>query len=123
GRRRSDGRGSQGLLMAGHDAALLDAIRTGIDIVEVVGELVVLKKAGASWKGLCPFHVEKTPSFQVNPSKRIFHCFGCGAGGDVFAFLMRQDRLSFPEAVRTLAQRAGVALPTERASGDTTRRE
>ena len=109
--------------MAGHDAAILDAIRSGIDIVEVVGELVVLRKAGANWKGLCPFHVEKTPSFTVNPAKRIYHCFGCGAVGDVFSFLMRQDRLSFPEAVRTLAQRAGVALPTERSAGDTSRRE
>jgi DNA primase len=109
--------------MAGHDSAVLDAIRTGIDIVEVVGEFVVLRKAGANWKGLCPFHVEKTPSFTVTPAKRIFHCFGCGAGGDVFSFLMRQDRLSFPEAVRVLAHRAGVPLPTERAAGDTGRRE
>ena len=81
-----------------------------VDIVEVVGRHVELKKAGINHKGLCPFHGEKTPSFMVNPRKGIFHCFGCGVGGDVFGFLMRQDRLSFPEAVRTLARQAGVAL-------------
>jgi DNA primase len=89
----------------------LDEIRSRVDIVEVVGQFVKLKRAGENWKGLCPFHTEKTPSFTVNPKRNIYHCFGCGAGGDAFSFLMRQDRVAFPEAVRILADRAGVALP------------
>lgn len=89
----------------------LDEIRSRVDIVEVVGQFVKLKRAGENWKGLCPFHTEKTPSFTVNPKRNIYHCFGCGAGGDAFSFLMRQDRVAFPEAVRTLAERAGVTLP------------
>src|SRR5439155_382296 len=80
----------------------------------LVGRFVNLKKAGEHWKGLCPFHTEKTPSFTVNPKRGIFHCFGCGVGGDAFSFLMRQDRLAFPEAVRILAERSGVELPKER---------
>jgi DNA primase len=89
----------------------LDEIRSRVDIVEIVGQFVKLKRTGENWKGLCPFHTEKTPSFTVNPKRNIYHCFGCGAGGDAFSFLMRQDRVAFPEAVRTLAERAGVALP------------
>src|SRR5260370_15059373 len=81
---------------------------------ELVGQSVNLKRAGENWKGLCPFHTEKTPSFTVNRKRGIFHCFGCGVGGDAFGFLMRQDRLAFPEAVRAVAQRAGVELPTQR---------
>jgi DNA primase len=100
--------------MAGYSPALLDEIRTGVDIVELVGRFVNLRKAGQNWKGLCPFHGEKTPSFTVNPAKGIFHCFGCGVGGDAFGFLMRQDKLTFPEAVRALARTAGVTLPEER---------
>jgi len=100
--------------MAGYSPALLDEIRTSVDIVDLVGRFVNLRKAGVNYKGLCPFHAEKTPSFTVNPKKGIFHCFGCGVGGDAFAFVMRQDRVSFPEAVRALAKAAGVALPEER---------
>ena len=85
-----------------------------MDIVELVGRFVNLRKSGQNYKGLCPFHGEKTPSFMVNPKKGIFHCFGCGVGGDAFGFLMRQDRLSFPEAVRALAKQANVALPEDR---------
>ncbi len=97
-----------------HFQALRDEVRSRVDIVDVVGQFVPLKRtAGANWKGLCPFHAEKTPSFNVNPSKGIFHCFGCGVGGDVFGFLMRQERLTFPEAVRVLARRAGVDVPDE----------
>lgn len=90
---------------------LLDEVRARIDIVELVGQVVNLRRAGENWKGLCPFHAEKTPSFTVNPKKGIFYCFGCHAGGDAFGFLMRQDRLAFPDAVRRLAARAGVDLP------------
>jgi DNA primase len=100
--------------VASYSSAVLDDIRAGVDIVEFVGRFVNLRKAGVNWKGLCPFHGEKTPSFMVNPKKGIFHCFGCGVGGDVFGFAMRQDRLSFPEAVRALAKTAGVTLPEER---------
>src|SRR5213078_3999889 len=100
--------------MAGYSPTLLDEIRTGVDIVELVGRFVNLRKAGVNYKGLCPFHAEKTPSFTVNRKKGIFHCFGCGVGGDAFAFLMKQDRVSFPEAVRALAKTTGVTLPEER---------
>lgn len=81
-----------------------------ISIVDVIGEYVSLKRSGSNFTGLCPFHGEKTPSFNVNPAREIFHCFGCGAGGDVFAFVMRIEGISFPDAVRKLAQRAGVAI-------------
>ncbi|MGH7343933.1 MAG: DNA primase [Candidatus Rokuibacteriota bacterium] len=108
-----------------YSQTLLDDIRAAVDIVDLVNRFVNLRKAGSRWKGLCPFHAEKTPSFTVNPQKGIFHCFGCGVGGDAFNFLMRQDRLSFPEAVRTLATSAGVALPDEHRarSGDSGREE
>jgi DNA primase len=109
--------------VASYSTAVLDDIRAGVDIVEFVGRFVNLRKAGANWKGLCPFHGEKTPSFMVNPKKGIFHCFGCGVGGDVFGFLMRQDRLSFPEAVRALAKTAGVTLPEERSAAPDSGRE
>ena len=101
-------------MAAGFSSQILDEIRSRVDMVELVGQSVNLKRAGENWKGLCPFHTEKTPSFTVNPKRGIFHCFGCGVGGDAFGFLMRQDRLGFPEAVRALAQRAGVELPTQR---------
>jgi DNA primase len=111
--------------MASYSQAVLDDIRAAVDLVEVVGRFVNLRKAGQNYKGLCPFHGEKTPSFMVNPRKGIFHCFGCGVGGDVFGFLMRQDRLSFPEAVRVLARQVGVALPDDRGPqpGDSGREE
>jgi DNA primase catalytic core len=82
-----------------------------VDIVEVIGDYVTLKKSGTNYKGLCPFHSEKTPSFTVSPTKGLFYCFGCQASGNVFRFLMRQDSLSFPEAVRLLADRYGVRRP------------
>jgi DNA primase len=91
---------------------VLDEIRARIDLVDLVGAVVPLKRAGERWKGLCPFHQEKTPSFTVHPKLGIFHCFGCHAGGDAFEFLRRHDRLEFPEAVRLLAERTGVALPS-----------
>src|SRR6266511_5733181 len=101
-------------MAGGFSAQILDEIRSRVDIVEIVGQSVNLKRAGEHWKGLCPFHSERTPSFTVNPKRGIFHCFGCGVGGDAFGFLMRQDRMAFPEAVRVLAERAGVELPTQR---------
>jgi DNA primase len=89
----------------------LQAIRERVSIVEVVSGYVTLKKAGRNYVGLCPFHSEKTPSFTVNDERGLFHCFGCGAGGTVFTFVMRADRIEFLEAVETLARRAGVTLP------------
>ncbi len=96
-----------------------EEIRTFADIVQVIGEHVQLKKAGAQFTGLCPFHREKTPSFKVFPQTQTFKCFGCGESGDVFAFVMKQQHLSFPEAMQELAARFGVELlspqPTEAA--------
>jgi DNA primase len=96
----------------------IEAIRNRIDIVDLVGRSVSLRQAGRSFKGLCPFHHEKTPSFQVNPQLGIFHCFGCNAGGNVFAFLMRHDNLTFPEAVRSLARECGIEVPEERGDAE-----
>jgi DNA primase len=95
----------------------LERVREASDIAAVVGEYVALRKAGARLSGLCPFHREKTASFYVNPSMQAFHCFGCGAGGDVFTFLMQHEKMTFPEAVRHLATRAGIALPDRRGPG------
>ena len=83
------------------------------DIVETIASYIPLKKAGRSFKANCPFHHEKTPSFVVNPDKQIFHCFGCGVGGNVISFVMKQDRLEFPEAVKALAQKVNIELPED----------
>ncbi|MCP4917738.1 MAG: DNA primase [Proteobacteria bacterium] len=88
----------------------IDAIRENTDIAQVVQRFVTLKRAGNSWKGLCPFHQEKTPSFHVIPHKNIFHCFGCGAGGDAFKFLMQLQGMSFIESVKELAGPAGITI-------------
>ena len=85
-------------------------VKNKLSVVEVVGESVSLKKAGTTYKGLCPFHGEKTPSFVVTPQRESWHCFGCGLGGDIFSFVMQRDGVTFPEALRTLAQRAGVEI-------------
>jgi DNA primase len=89
----------------------IDDLRLTANIVQVIQDYVPLKRAGATYKGLCPFHSEKTPSFHVNPDKGFFHCFGCGVGGDVFKFLQMHERIDFPEAVKLLAQKFGLALP------------
>lgn len=88
-------------------------LRERTDIVALVGEYVRLKKSGVSFKGVCPFHNEKTPSFYVHPQRRFFHCFGCGASGDALAFLMRLEGIPFPDALRRLADRAGIELPEQ----------
>jgi DNA primase len=88
----------------------VDEVRAASEIVKVVGDYVKLRKAGANMMGLCPFHQEKTPSFAVHPGKQIFHCFGCGVGGDVFKFIMLIENLSFGEALRRLAEKSGIAL-------------
>jgi DNA primase len=91
---------------------ILDEIRNRVDIVGIISEYVPLKPSGKGHKGLCPFHQEKTPSFMVDSEKQIFHCFGCGEGGNVFSFIMKMEKLNFPEAVKMLAEKAGVQLPT-----------
>ena len=88
-----------------------DKVKTQADIVRVVGEYVRLKKAGQNFTGLCPFHSEKTPSFAVHPVKQIYHCFGCGVGGDVFSFIMALEKCEFPEAVRLVAEKCGIPIP------------
>jgi len=89
-------------------------IKNSADIVDIVSEVVFLKKRGKNHVGLCPFHSEKTPSFTVSPQKQIFYCFGCGTGGNVFSFLMKQEGLSFPEAAGVLARRFGIEVPTQK---------
>lgn len=96
--------------MEGKTRSDLDEIRNRANIVEVVSEYVTLRKAGRNFVGLCPFHREKTPSFSVNPDKQIFYCFGCGEGGDVFSFLMKINNTGFPEALKLLAGKLGIAL-------------
>ncbi len=103
--------------MAGFEQTI-DQIKERIDIVSLVGSMVELKKSGRSLKGLCPFHSEKTPSFHVFPDQGSFHCFGCSASGDIFTFVMRTQNLDFGEALRRLAQQAGVALPEARQETD-----
>ncbi|MGD9042770.1 MAG: DNA primase [Desulfobacterales bacterium] len=88
-------------------------IKNAADIVDIVSEVVHLKKSGKNFLGLCPFHSEKTPSFSVSPEKQIYHCFGCGVGGNIFSFLMKHDGLAFPEAARTLARRYGIDIPAQ----------
>src|SRR5271170_7573554 len=100
--------------MAPFSDTQLEEVRSRADIVEVIGTHVRLRKAGRNFVGLCPFHGEKTPSFTVSREKGFFHCFGCGAGGTVYNFLMRMEGVTFPEAVRSLANRYGITLPEER---------
>ena len=93
-------------------------IKSKLPVVELVGETVALKRAGSAYKGLCPFHAEKTPSFIVNPDRESWHCFGCGKGGDVFTFVMERDGLEFREALTRLAEKAGVELSAQSARED-----
>lgn len=100
-----------------------ERVKQQADIVRVVGEYVRLKKSGQNFSGLCPFHQEKTPSFNVHPVKQIYHCFGCGVGGDVFKFVMELDKCTFPEAIRTVAEKCGIAIPRPRERSPEERRE
>jgi DNA primase len=100
-----------------------DRVKQQADIVRVVGEYVQLKKAGQNFRGLCPFHSEKTPSFNVHPVRQIYHCFGCGKGGDVFSFVMEMEKCEFPDAVRTVAEKCGIAIPSPKERSPEERRE
>ncbi len=91
----------------------ISEIKNAADIVDIISEVVRLNKTGKNFVGLCPFHSEKTPSFTVSPDKQIFHCFGCGEGGNIFSFLMKQDNLSYPEAIKELAKRCNIDLPRQ----------
>ena len=93
-------------------------VKDASQIVDIIGECITLKRAGANMKGLCPFHAEKTPSFMVNPARQSFHCFGCGEGGDVFSFMMKYYNLTFPETLKQLAQRYQITLPEKEFSAE-----
>jgi len=100
-----------------------ERVKQQADIVRVIGEYVRLKKSGQNFTGLCPFHAEKSPSFAVHPVKQIYHCFGCGVGGDVFKFVMEMDKVAFPEAIRVVAEKCGIAIPRPKASSPEERKE
>ncbi len=102
---------------------IIEEVRQSNDIVDIISQYVHLKRSGRNFFGLCPFHNEKSPSFSVSPDKQIFHCFGCGVGGNVFTFLMKIEGISFIEAVQTLAERANIQLPTFENSRDAAREE
>jgi DNA primase len=103
-------------------SGIVAEIKSKLPVVDLVGETVVLKRAGSAYKGLCPFHAEKTPSFIVSPDRESWHCFGCGEGGDIFTFLMRRDGVDFREALSRLAEKAGVELSERSAKEDRQRR-
>ena len=98
--------------MARYSDEIIDDVRQSNDIVDVISQYVRLKRSGRNYFGLCPFHNEKSPSFSVSPEKQIFHCFGCGVGGNVFTFLTKIEGINFVEAVQQLAERANIQLPT-----------
>lgn len=101
----------------------IEEVRQRVDIVEVISEYVVLKRAGKNYQGLCPFHSEKTPSFNVNPERQMFYCFGCHTGGNVFSFLMKKNNQTFPEVLQDVARRAGMELPEKELTQEEQRRE
>jgi DNA primase len=109
--------------VAGIPTETIEQVAAANDIVDVVGSYFPLRRAGANFKALCPFHQEKTPSFHVNPQRQTFHCFGCGVGGTVFRFVMEYEHLDFPAAVRKLGGRAGIPVIEERRSGGDENRE
>ena len=93
------------------DRSFIDDLLSRIDIVEIIGQTVQLKKHGSGYKGLCPFHAENTPSFNVSSSKQFYHCFGCGASGDIIKFLREHEGLTFMEAIEKLAVIANIEIP------------
>lgn len=105
--------------MVRYSEELIDEIKNKNDIIDIISQYVVLKRSGRNFFGLCPFHKEKSPSFSVSPDKQIFHCFGCGIGGDVFRFVSKIENISFREAIEILSEKAGVELPSLESDGDT----
>jgi len=98
--------------MVRYTESLIDEIKMNNDIVDIISQYVILKRSGRNFLGLCPFHKEKSPSFSVSPDKQIFHCFGCGVGGDVITFICKMENVNYRESIEILAEKAGVALPT-----------
>jgi DNA primase len=96
----------------------IEEIRNSVDIVDLIGSFIPLKKRGKNYVGSCPFHQEKTPSFNVSPDRQMYHCFGCGVGGNAISFVMEYEKISFPEAVRSLAERLGISIPTSQSGDD-----
>src|SRR5467141_210904 len=105
------------------EGSFAERVKQQADIVRVVGEYVRLKKTGKDFSGLCPFHQEKTPSFTVSPIKQIFYCFGCGKGGDVYNFVMDMEKCEFPEAVKVVAEKCGIAIPRQKERSPEERKE
>ena len=105
--------------MVRYSEALIDEIKSNNDIVDIISQYVILKRSGRNFFGLCPFHKEKTSSFSVSPEKQIFHCFGCGVGGDAITFICKIENVNYREAIEILAERAGVALPKLETAGET----
>ena len=104
--------------MVRYSDELIEEIRNSNDIVDIISQYVVLKRSGRNYFGLCPFHKEKSPSFSVSPDKQIFHCFGCGAGGNVFHFISKIENVNFIESMQILSDRVGISLPTLDSSED-----
>ena len=104
------------------DRHTIDRIMDATNIVDVVGEFVTLKKAGVNYKGLCPFHNEKTPSFVVSPAKGVCHCFGCGKGGNSINFLMEHEQMTYPEALRWLAKKYNIEIVEKELSDEEKRK-
>ena len=106
-----------------YSESLIEEVRERNDIVDVISGYVQLKKKGSTYFGLCPFHSEKSPSFSVTPGKQMYYCFGCGAGGNVYTFLMEYENFTFPEAVEYLAERCGMPLPKAEEESPEAKRE
>ena len=102
---------------------IIEEVRSSNDIVDVISQYVTLKRSGRNYFGLCPFHKEKSPSFSVSPDKQIYHCFGCGVGGNVFHFLSKIENITFRESIEELAERAGITLPVLDSREDTKQME
>ena len=105
--------------MVRYSEAFIDDIKSNNDIVDIISQYVILKRSGRNFLGLCPFHKEKTPSFSVSADKQIFHCFGCGIGGDVISFICKIDNVNYKEAIEILAEKAGIPLPISDNTNDT----
>ena len=108
----------KGRIMIRYSDELIDEVKNNNDIVDIVSQYVALKRSGRNYFGLCPFHNEKSPSFAVSPDKQIFHCFGCGVGGNVIHFISKIEGLNFRESIELLAEKANITLPKLESIGD-----